>query len=320
MTDESKKLSESYTGGCLCGAVRFRIDEPMQSVLNCHCTFCRKTHGSAFATYGRLPRSSFHWLQGEETLGHYLSSPDFTRYFCSSCGSVMPIANPVSDSTFAFVPSGSLDDGGSAAPMLHIFTANKATWYSIPDALPQFEAWPGGVELAIAENLNREKLKVEISDNITTQEFTTETPKMTHGSCLCNRVTFSFKGPPQTMRNCHCSRCRKSRSAAHASNLFVTAEQFLWESGENLISRYKLPATDRFGVNFCSQCGSLVPRPIEKFEIVNIPAGCLDDDPGMSPVMHIFTASKAPWFDIVDSLPRYDTYPTQPDPVQAGSA
>lgn len=42
---------------------------------------------------------------------------------------------------------------------------------------------------------------------------------------------------------------------------------------------------------------------------VIIPAGTLDDDPGLKPAMHIFTASKAPWYDITDTLPQFDEFP-----------
>lgn len=42
---------------------------------------------------------------------------------------------------------------------------------------------------------------------------------------------------------------------------------------------------------------------------MNIPAGTLDDDPGVRPVVHIFVGSKAPWFDIEDALPQFNEFP-----------
>jgi hypothetical protein len=63
---------------------------------------------------------------------------------------------------------------------------------------------------------------------------------------------------------------------------------------------------------FCGRCGSVVPGgPLE--ERVFVPAGNFLDDPGVRPVAHIFVASKAPWFEIRDALPRFDAYPPQFD-------
>ncbi|TDJ36869.1 MAG: hypothetical protein E2O54_16345 [Gammaproteobacteria bacterium] len=62
------------------------------------------------------------------------------------------------------------------------------------------------------------------------------------------------------MRNCHCSRCRLSRAAAHATNLFVAPDVFEWLQGEERVRGFDLPGTERFGANFCGDCGSLVPR------------------------------------------------------------
>jgi hypothetical protein len=111
------------------------------------------------------------------------------------------------------------------------------------------------------------------------------------------------------MVNCHCSRCRRARSAAHASNLFIDAAGFRWLRGEAQVRSFKLAEATRFAVAFCDVCGSQLPRVIEGAERINIPAGSLDDDPGVSPTLHIYVGSKAPWFGISDQLPAYDERP-----------
>ena len=73
------------------------------------------------------------------------------------------------------------------------------------------------------------------------------------------------------------------------------------------MARYRLPDAERFATAFCRDCGSLVPGI--STERVNIPAGCLDNDPGIAPLGHIFTASKAPWFTIEDELPQWEERP-----------
>jgi hypothetical protein len=111
------------------------------------------------------------------------------------------------------------------------------------------------------------------------------------------------------MLNCHCSRCRKARSAAYTTNLFVKHADFRFTSGENQVQDFPLPGAQYFGVAFCRECGSDVPRLSVARGGVVIPAAGLDDDPGMGPTAHIFTGSKANWFEITDRLPQYAELP-----------
>ena len=127
---------------------------------------------------------------------------------------------------------------------------------------------------------------------------------MIKGSCLCGAVAFEA-GDEIEMRNCHCSRCRKARGAAHATNLFVPTRAFRWLRGQDLVITYRLPNAERFGNSFCRVCGSPMPRAMSTREIVLIPAGSLDDDPKIRASCHIYVGSKAPWHEITDGLPQY---------------
>jgi len=73
---------------------------------------------------------------------------------------------------------------------------------------------------------------------------------MTTGSCLCGSVAFEASDQIE-LRNCHCSRCRKARGAAFATNLFVPARAFRWLRDEELVVTYRMPNTQRFGNSFC---------------------------------------------------------------------
>ncbi|MBK6617943.1 MAG: GFA family protein [Nitrosomonas sp.] len=77
------------TGSCLCGAIKYEITNPLQFARNCHCSMCRKATGAAFATWAYVEVSNFRWVQGEEQLGQYQSSPEIVRTFCKVCGSTM---------------------------------------------------------------------------------------------------------------------------------------------------------------------------------------------------------------------------------------
>jgi hypothetical protein len=119
-------------------------------------------------------------------------------------------------------------------------------------------------------------------------------------------------GNAVAMYQCHCSRCRKCRGAAHAANIFYKLDQFRWTRGEAQVVDYKLPQAQRFGAAFCKKCGGAAPRVSVERGAVLVPAGALDTDPGIRPMAHIFVESKAPWFAITDSMPQVAQAPPLP--------
>ncbi len=60
--------------------------------------------------------------------------------------------------------------------------------------------------------------------------------------------------------------------------------------------------------SFCPTCGSLVPGQASYLATVSVPAGLLDADPGVRPRLHVFTSSKAPWWEINDDLPQHEKW------------
>ena len=97
--------------------------------------------------------------------------------------------------------------------------------------------------------------------------------------------------------------CRKLTGASFATFAHVEKDKFRWLAGEELISRYEsAPGSFRA---FCRICGSLAPGQAPYLTTVSVPAGLLEDDPGVRPRLHVFTASKAPWWEIHDDLPQH---------------
>jgi hypothetical protein len=72
--------------------------------------------------------------------------------------------------------------------------------------------------------------------------------------------------------------------------------------GADRVVTYKLPEAKFFSQAFCRDCGSPMPRLDRERNIAIVPMGTLDDDPGVRPSEHIWTESKAPWFEIADRL------------------
>ncbi|MBX5460861.1 MAG: GFA family protein [Steroidobacteraceae bacterium] len=279
---------------CLCGTVRYEIEGPFSSMLNCHCSMCRKHHGAPFATFAAAALEGFRWLSGEEKLTHYKSSPNGTRSFCSVCGSVAPLL--MRDAGTVLVPAGPLEGDPGIRPQGHMFVGSKAPWYTISDSLPQHEAYPP--ECGDVPSIPRPTVSAE--------------PGKTIGSCLCGDVAYEITSAPLAMYQCHCSRCRRARSAAHGANLFYKLADFHWTRGSSQVVSYKVPEAKRFTVAFCRRCGASVPQESPTLGGVVVPAGGLDTDPGMRPMAHIFVNSKAVWFDITDTMPQIPEAPPLP--------
>ncbi|HWO14545.1 MAG TPA: GFA family protein, partial [Polyangiaceae bacterium] len=258
---------------CLCGAVRWQLEGPFEWMAHCHCSRCRKAHGSAFATYVASPAAGFR-LSGGEHVACYRAEGGIPRCFCRRCGSVVP-----SDATGASVysPAGNLLADPEVRPQSHMFAGSKAPWFEIADDLPRFEAFPPGLDTIGLPD--REPL---------------DPPGHPRGSCLCGAVAFVLEGPPQIARHCHCNRCRRARSAAHASNLITQDGALRFTRGADQLGDFKVPDARYFRQVFCTRCGSPMPRVDPSRSIAVVPMGSLDDDPGLSPTVHIFVGSKAP--------------------------
>lgn len=278
-------------GSCLCGAVRYELAGPITILTHCHCSMCRKHHGAMFATFAGAAYAGFRWLSGEDGIVTYRSSDHGARSFCRRCGSVAPTLLP--DMGVAFAPAGNLEGELGLKPQSHMFVASKAAWFSITDALPQHAGMPpefgGGMGV--------------------TRPSVTQREGVADGSCLCGEVAYEVRAAPPRMYHCHCSRCRRGRSAAHATNAMVKIEDFAFTRGEERVLAYKVPEAERFAVAFCSTCGGKVPRVARERGVVVAPVGALDTDPLSRPQAHIFVASKAPWFDITDALPQFAELP-----------
>ena len=273
---------------CLCGDVTWEAEGPFELMHHCHCGRCRKAHGVPFATLVAAQADRFQ-LRGAERAVAWESSPGLRRWFCGRCGSVVP--GDAADGR-VFFPCGNLDGDPGVPILAHIFVASKAPWYEIPDAVPRFDAYPPGFDAPVLPD----------------RPLPAARANTTRGSCNCSAVAFEYEGTPSLCRNCHCGRCRKARSAAHASNLGVKLAQLRFTRGEDRLALYKVPEARFFAQAFCSTCGAKLPRIDPSRDLAVVPMGALDDDPGVRPAEHIFVASKAPWFEIVDALPQHAEY------------
>lgn len=127
-------------GSCLCGAVQFQVEEDKSRIFNCHCSYCRKSHGAAFATQLFAKGETLKFLKGEEVLSEYKHKLGY-RAFCSLCGS--RIMNYAKDKNqYLSIALGCVDGDFDGSPIANCFVGSKASWFEVSNKIPSFDKLP----------------------------------------------------------------------------------------------------------------------------------------------------------------------------------
>ena len=117
-------MTTSISGGCQCGAVRYRLTAPLNDPHLCHCRMCQKAAGNYFMPLGGVKRRDFHITRGEPSWFH--SSGPVRRGFCNQCGT--PLFFETVDFDGMAVTLGSLDDPGAVRPVSSYGSEAQYSW------------------------------------------------------------------------------------------------------------------------------------------------------------------------------------------------
>ena len=98
-----------YSGQCLCGSIKYEVTNIEPKMGHCHCSMCRKFHGSAFATFGEAKSENFKWVAGEDQLKSYKADNGTIRKFCNNCGSSLVFQDSVDSIDVVEFSLGTLD-------------------------------------------------------------------------------------------------------------------------------------------------------------------------------------------------------------------
>lgn len=126
----------TLAGRCFCGAVEYAVADEFRYALNCHCSQCRRTTGSAFKPFAGIERAKLDIARGADTL-LIVGEANGNDTHCRICGSLL--FSVVREGAFVHVALGTLVDAPSIRPSAHIFVGSKALWHDITDGLPQYE-------------------------------------------------------------------------------------------------------------------------------------------------------------------------------------
>ena len=136
-------MSAPYTGGCACGAVRYRIsDEPIFQP-DCQCRDCQRMSGTGHGSYVAFANRAHVMIGGEAREWSFIgdSGNVKTRGFCAGCGSPLYLLSAASPEMFT-VHAGSLNDPDAYTPQAVMYRSSAQAWDYVDPALPWFDKLP----------------------------------------------------------------------------------------------------------------------------------------------------------------------------------
>jgi hypothetical protein len=134
-----------FTGGCVCGGIRYEITAEPIMMLKCHCRDCQQITGGGFAAAMLVPAESFRLTRGQLRY-HFTSSirrGKHKRGFCPECGSRLTGTEfEGNDSQFVGVLAASLDDPSWFQPQMDVFVSDAQPWDQMDRAISKFDEYP----------------------------------------------------------------------------------------------------------------------------------------------------------------------------------
>jgi hypothetical protein len=97
----------------------------------------------------------------------------------------------------------------------------------------------------------------------------------------------------------------------HSANVFVPVPQFHWVKGAEHVGKHAFPQTRYLTTAFCKKCGSSLPWEVKDDKNMVVPAGTLDEDPGIRHEQNIFWGSRASWCVETSELPKHEELPVK---------
>ena len=132
----------SLEGGCLCGAVRYRIHGDPLTLYACHCTDCQRQSGSAFGLSMIVARTDFEVVQGEPLALDLTTDDGRNRRprLCGACGNRLYNESKVAE--VVVVRGGTVDGAATLRPIGHIWTRSAQPWVRIPEGALTYPGQP----------------------------------------------------------------------------------------------------------------------------------------------------------------------------------
>lgn len=136
----AKRLQINAEGGCLCGAVRYRVEGAVEESGYCHCRTCQRQSGAPVVAWFAVTPAQLTYLSGPPST--FRASSHAGREFCSRCGTYLLFREDDEKATLG-VNTATLDDPTVMAPEFHIYCESKIAWFETDDTLPRHDRGHG---------------------------------------------------------------------------------------------------------------------------------------------------------------------------------
>ena len=159
MNKAAEQSTQTFDGGCTCGALRYRMTSPPMFVHCCHCRWCQRETGTAFALNAMIESDRVSLLQGEPEIVDTpsLSGNGQTIARCPTCRIALWSNYAGAGDTVRFVRVGTLDEPDRIPPDIHIFTASRQPWVVLPADIPAVEEFYDRERYWPSESLERRR-------------------------------------------------------------------------------------------------------------------------------------------------------------------
>jgi len=135
-------MSETRSGGCMCGKIRYEAQGAPFDVTHCHCHSCRKHNGAAVVTLAGYKADQITWSGAERKF--YESSPGVKRAFCGDCGTPLTWEGDGGElGAIVEFHISTFDEPDTLKPTAHAFDPERIAWMDVADDLPRYEGFPG---------------------------------------------------------------------------------------------------------------------------------------------------------------------------------
>jgi hypothetical protein len=123
-------MPKTYSGGCLCGEIRFEALGPAEKPHTCSCRMCQRHSGALTTTWVEFPKSSVKWVGAGGAPSTYRSSDYSSRSFCSKCGSTL---GAIDDKPVVALVLGVFDSANrkELRPTYHSYKGGRPKWWNV---------------------------------------------------------------------------------------------------------------------------------------------------------------------------------------------
>ena len=139
----SDKPFHPIFGQCECGSVAYKVTAAAEELYHCHCSRCRRLHGSLFATYAYVRRNEIDITDSDNRLSVYCS-PLARWYFCQTCGCHLFAEHDHNPGVMWYMPATLNDEESPQHPQdseKHIFIGSRSSLEPINDSIPEYDEY-----------------------------------------------------------------------------------------------------------------------------------------------------------------------------------